>query len=91
MKEAPGSVNVAVVLDGVEIRPGDVIVADDDGVVVVPAGMVEATLEASRRRLASETDKRRRFAAGELGVDMYGLRQVLTDLGVSGAQSGSSR
>ena len=82
VKATPGSVNVPVVIGGQLIEPGDIVCADDDGVVVV--GRVEAAeaLEASRARLAKEAGTRARLEAGELGVDFYGLRQKLLDLGV---------
>jgi 4-hydroxy-4-methyl-2-oxoglutarate aldolase len=78
-----GSVNVPVTLDGVWVDPGDVIVADEDGVVAVAAAYAPAILEGSRARLDAEAIKRRDLAAGVLGVDMYGLRAVLEDLGVT--------
>jgi 4-hydroxy-4-methyl-2-oxoglutarate aldolase len=82
-KSRAGSVNVPVALDGITVDPGDVIIADDDGVVAVPAAYAPAILDASRARLAAEAVKRRDFAAGVLGLDMYGLRQVLAGLGVA--------
>jgi 4-hydroxy-4-methyl-2-oxoglutarate aldolase len=82
VKASPGSVNVPVVLGGVLVSPGDVVCADDDGVVVVPAGEAEWALDQARRRVAREDATRARLAAGELGVDIYGLRAVLADLGV---------
>jgi len=82
VKASPGSVNVPVVCAGQPVAPGDVVVADDDGLVVVPRADAEAVLAAARRREESETAKRARLAAGELGVDMYGLRAVLASLGV---------
>ena len=82
VKSTPGSVNVPVVIDGVVIEPGDVVCADDDGVVVVGRTEAEWALEESEARLAKEAATRERFAAGDLGVDVYGLRTTLTDLGV---------
>jgi 4-hydroxy-4-methyl-2-oxoglutarate aldolase len=81
-KATPGSVNVPVTLAGAAISPGDVIVADDDGVVVVPRAEAGAALEATRQRLDKETATRARLEAGELGVDFYGLRDKLAELGV---------
>ena len=81
-KATPGSVNVPVVLAGAAISPGDVIVADDDGVVVVPRAEAGAALEAARQRYDKEEDTRARLEAGELGVDFYGLRDTLAGLGV---------
>jgi 4-hydroxy-4-methyl-2-oxoglutarate aldolase len=82
VKATPGSVNVPVVLGGVVVQPGDVVCADDDGVVVVPRPEAADVLVAARERLAREERTRSRLAAGELGVDIYGLRQKLSDLGV---------
>ncbi|BCJ40847.1 4-carboxy-4-hydroxy-2-oxoadipate aldolase/oxaloacetate decarboxylase [Actinoplanes ianthinogenes] len=82
VKASPGSVNVPVVAGGQPINPGDAVVADDDGIVVVPRDRVGATLEAARKRTANEAAKRDRLAAGELGVDMYHLRPLLEQLGV---------
>ena len=82
VKNTPGSVNVPVVLGGVTVQPGDVVCADDDGVVVVPREQAEWALEQSDARLAKEAAMRSRLEAGELGVDVYGLRQRLLGLGV---------
>lgn len=82
VKASPGSVNVPVVLCGQLVRPGDVVCADDDGVVVVARADADAALVAARQRVAKEDTNRARLAAGELGVDMYGLRAKLTELGV---------
>jgi 4-hydroxy-4-methyl-2-oxoglutarate aldolase len=82
VKASPGSVNVPVVLGGMVVSPGDVVCADDDGVVVVPAGEAEWALDQAHQRVAREDATRARLAAGELGVDIYGLRAVLSDLGV---------
>jgi len=88
-KTKPGSVNVPVVCGGQLVHPGDAIVADDDGVVVVPRSRSAEVLEAGRKRAGDEGAKRARFAAGELGVDMYGLRTLLADLGVTYVDGGS--
>lgn len=82
VKSTPGSVNVPVVLGGVTVRPGDVVCADDDGVVVVPRVDAGWALERSDARLAKEEAARARLAGGELGVDLYGLRAKLVELGV---------
>lgn len=82
VKSTPGSVNVPVVLGGVTVGPGDVVCADDDGVVVVAASEAAWALDQTRARLAKEAATRERLAAGELGVDIYGLRAKLADLGV---------
>ncbi len=82
VKATPGSVNVPVVVGGQLVGPGDVVCADDDGVVVVARPEAGWALEMSRQRVAKEEDARERLAAGELGLDMYGLRQQLVDMGV---------
>lgn len=82
VKESPGSVNVPVSLGGIEIDPGDVVCADDDGVVVVPHDHVGSVLERAKARLEREATKRERLAAGELTLEMDGLRKKLIDLGV---------
>lgn len=83
VKETLGAVNVPIVLGGVAINPGDVIVADDDGVVCVPRLDVPATIEASRAREAKEAATRAAFESGELGLDRYQLRPKLAALGLT--------
>jgi 4-hydroxy-4-methyl-2-oxoglutarate aldolase len=82
VKATPGSVNVPVSIGGVVISPGDVICADDDGAVVVQREDAEWALEKSNERLANEERARAQLQNGVLGVDLYGLRQRLIDLGV---------
>jgi 4-hydroxy-4-methyl-2-oxoglutarate aldolase len=82
VKSTAGSVNVPVVCAGAAVNPGDVIVADADGVVVVPREHAAAVAKAGRDRLAKEEKTRERLRNGELGVDFYGLRAKLKELGV---------
>jgi 4-hydroxy-4-methyl-2-oxoglutarate aldolase len=87
VKATPGSVNIPVVCGGVTVGPGDVVVADDDGVVVVERERAVEVLEAARRRLEREEEVRARLAAGELGVDLYGFRERLEEMGVRWIES----
>jgi 4-hydroxy-4-methyl-2-oxoglutarate aldolase len=87
VKNTPGSVNVAVSIGGVTIEPGDVICADDDGVVAVPRAEADWALEQSQARLAKEEAARAKLAAGELGLDFYGLRDKLAAMGVEWVDS----
>ncbi len=82
VKETPGNVQTPVVCAGVYVRPGDVVVADDDGVVVVPREDAATVLKAAQDREASEAAKRPRLNGGELGLDIYGMRDRLTARGV---------
>ncbi|MGW7259692.1 4-carboxy-4-hydroxy-2-oxoadipate aldolase/oxaloacetate decarboxylase [Streptomyces sp. NPDC054834] len=83
VKATGGSVNVPVAIDGQVIRPGDVILADDDGVVVVPREQARRAAEASGAREDKEAASRAAFLDGQLGLDRYGLREKLAELGVT--------
>ena len=82
VKETPGDVQTPIVCAGVRIRPGDIVVADDDGVVVVPREDAEAVLAAGREREANEETKRERLRSGELGLDIYDMRERLAAKGL---------
>lgn len=82
VKATAGAVNVPIVLGGQTIHPGDVVVADDDGVMVVPRADVPRALTASQARVDKEAASRAAFQQGELGLDRYGLRDRLGDFGI---------
>jgi len=82
VKATLGSVNVPVVIAGQCVNAGDAIVADDDGVVVVPHASVDGTIAASRKRMLNEEAKRKRLAGGELGLDIYEMRPKLAAAGL---------
>lgn len=82
VKETIANVNTTIVCAGQTVAPGDVVVADDDGVVVVRSAEAEAVVEKARARVANEEEKRKRFEAGELGLDIYNMRERLAEKGL---------
>jgi 4-hydroxy-4-methyl-2-oxoglutarate aldolase len=82
VKETPGNIQTPIICGGAYVRPGDVIIADDDGVVVVPREQAATVLGAARDRVANEASKRKLLNAGELGLDLYGMRDRLAAKGV---------
>jgi 4-hydroxy-4-methyl-2-oxoglutarate aldolase len=82
VKATLGSVNIPVVCAGAHVTPGDVVIADDDGVVVVPAAVAQMAADAAEAREANEADKRAKLASGVLGLDMYKMREPLQKAGL---------
>jgi len=82
VKSTLGSVNIPVVCAGARVNPGDVLIADDDGIVVVPASLAQQAADAAEAREANEADKRTKLADGMLGLDMYKMREPLAKAGL---------
>ena len=82
VKETPGNVNVAIVCAGQLVNPGDIVIADDDGVVVVPRALADEVAVKMKRRMENEQAVRRRLAQGELGLDIYKMRERLKQQGI---------
>ena len=83
VKETLGNINVPIVCGGARVDPGDIIIADDDGVMVLPKGRLDEALKSARARTDKETTNRARFAKGELGLDVYGMREKLAAKGLT--------
>lgn len=90
VKETPANVQTPIVIAGTYVRPGDVVVADDDGVVIIERERAEIVLEAAQRREENEHAKRERLANGELGLDLYTMRDKLAQRGLTYVENSES-
>ena len=82
VKQTLGNVNVAIICAGQLVNPGDIVVADDDGIVVVPRDLGDEVASKMKRRIETEQETRRRLAQGELGLDIYQMRERLKQSGI---------
>ncbi|MGE4630282.1 MAG: 4-carboxy-4-hydroxy-2-oxoadipate aldolase/oxaloacetate decarboxylase [Pseudohongiellaceae bacterium] len=89
VKETVANVNTSIICAKQRVAPGDLVVADDDGVVIVRKEEAETVLEKARQRMANEEEKRVRFEAGDLGLDIYGMRERLAEMGLRYVESES--
>lgn len=89
-KSRPGWVNVPIEIGGVSVSPGDFVVADDDGIVILPRHKAEDVLSAAEKRLQKEKNTRSKIADGELSVDFYGLKRVISELDIEYVENGQS-
>lgn len=89
VKETVANVNTSIICAKQRVAPGDLVVADDDGVVIVSKEEAETVLEKARQRVANEEEKRVRFEAGDLGLDIYGMRERLAEMGLRYVESES--
>ena len=89
VKETVANVNTSIICAKQRVAPGDLVVADDDGVVIVRKEEAETVLEKARQRVANEEEKRVRFEAGDLGLDIYGMRERLAEMGLRYVESES--
>ena len=89
VKETVANVNTSIICAKQRVAPGDLVVADDDGVVIVRKEEAETVLEKARQRVANEEEKRVRFEAGDLGLDIYGMRERLAEVGLRYVESES--
>lgn len=87
-KSRPGWVNVPIEFGGVRVSPGDYVIADDDGIVILPRFNCETVLEAAEKRMEKEADTRKKIAEGELSVNFYGLKKIMKELNIEYVENG---